>query len=92
MDLKKDEIVVKIENGKVLVSREILEEFEVEEYLRRLMQMDQQKEQVTAQLEQTTEMSEKFGVVKEEAEALRKAEEEKAKAEREAAANEPANN
>jgi len=84
MELLKDEVTVEVRENKVVVGRSIEEEFDTEEYLRRILQMGQQEEQTTKQLEQIKEMKEKFSAVKEQAEAISKVEQEKVKAERDA--------
>lgn len=86
MELKKDEIKVVMVENKVQVTREIIEEFDAAEYLRRLQQLDQNKENTTSQLTEMEKMIGSYGAMKEEA--IKIAEEEAAAAikEREAAA------
>jgi len=92
MELKEDKIEVKIENEKVVVSRVVVEVFEIEEYLRRLQQMGQQEEMANKQIAQTKKMSEEFSIVKEQAEKISEKLRVEAKEEREKAENESSNN
>ena len=71
--------------GKFHVTRNIVESFDAEEYLRRLQQLDQQKQQGSKQVEEITKMEEKYGALKAEAEKVAADAQEKMKQERDAA-------
>jgi hypothetical protein len=51
MELISDEVVPKIEADSVVVTRTIIEKMDIEEYLRRLTQIEKQKEDMQKQIE-----------------------------------------
>ena len=88
-EVLKDETTVTVVEGCAVVSRTIEERFDAEEYLRRLNQLEQSKENGMKQVQELESTIKKFGA---QAKALKKVrDEEIAKAKEEAAKLEAAN-
>lgn len=85
MELVKDEINVEVVGKEVQVTRVVVEKFDAAEYLRRLQQLDQQKENGAKQVEDITKMAVSYGSQQAAAEVIAKEQEELAKVEREKA-------
>lgn len=82
MELIKDEMKVERVNEKVQVSRTIIEQFENSEYLRRVQQIEQQDQNITAQKKSSEDLLKKYCTLKEESTKLYEAEQTKMKEER----------
>ncbi len=84
MELVKDEVVPKIEGEDVIVTRTIIEKMDIEEYLRRLTQIENQKTDLAKQVEGIEKMQVFYAAAQEEAKKLSEEAAAKAKVEREA--------
>ncbi len=83
MELRSDETKVEMDGNKVVVSRTLVEEFDAGEYVRRIAQLEANKQQLEHQNTEVETMLERFAVKREEAQKIADAEYAKEKAERE---------
>jgi len=74
VELKKDEQIIEVVENKIQIQREIVEEFDAEEYIRRYEQMAKQKEQMEKQMEEMVNMMTKIESKLDEAKEIREVE------------------